>query len=308
MQSITPAMDFAAACAEVASLQAQEDETINPVCATRLFDHGKRTHRVVVCYHGYTNCPFQFQSLGEHFFAAGDNVFIPRLPYHGLRDRMTTEQARLTAADLITFTNKTIDIATGLGEEIVLAGLSAGAIMAAWAAHFRPETHTVLVAAPSLGLPGFALWASDATCWLMHYLPNLFVWWDQRARAKIAGAPQAYPRFATRALCEIMALGWQVRRAARTTPPLAKRLVIILSDCDAAVHIGLVERLAADWQLHAPDRVTFQRFPAALRIHHDMVDPTQPAQRVDLVYPVWSALARGESIPNQFPIKRENQP
>src|SRR4051812_13454293 len=97
--------DFAAARAQVEALQAKEqqsdgDATINPVCYTRLFDHGQRTRRVVVCYHGYTNCPFQFQALAEHFYAQGSNVFVPRLPYHGLRDRMSAEQARLTAADL----------------------------------------------------------------------------------------------------------------------------------------------------------------------------------------------------------------
>jgi alpha-beta hydrolase superfamily lysophospholipase len=259
-------------------------------------DHGARTGRVVVCYHGYTNCPFQFQTLGEHFYNEGCNVLIPRLPYHGIRDRMTPAQARLTAADLVDFTNQTIDIATGLGEEIILTGLSAGAVMAAWAAHFRPEVHTVLVAAPSLGLPGFPRWASDATSWLMHYIPNLFIWWDQKAKADIAGAPQAYPRFATRALGEIVALGRQVRRAARTTAPVAKRLAVIISESDAAVHLGLVEQLAQDWQRHAPDSVAVQRFPAELRIHHDMVDPTQPTQRVDLVYPVFSALATGERV------------
>jgi hypothetical protein len=92
-------------------------------------------------------------------------------------------------------------------------------------------------------------------------------------------------------------MGGQVRRAARTTPPLAKRLALLLSDSDIAVHRGLVAQLAQDWQRHAPDRVTFQRLPAHLRIHHDMVDPTQPTQRIDLVYPIWSALANGEPIP-----------
>jgi alpha-beta hydrolase superfamily lysophospholipase len=274
--------------------QMQGDERINPVCYTRLFDHGKRTRRVIVCYHGYTNCPFQFHTLGEHFFAQGDNVFIPLLPYHGRSDRLSKAQARLTEDELVRFTNQTMDIACGLGEEIILTGLSAGAIMAAWAAHFRAETHAVLVAAPSLGLPGFPIWASDAACWLARRLPNVFIWWDQKAKAKIEGAPQAYPRFATRPLAEIVALGWQVRRAARTTPPLAKHLAVILSDNDKAVHMGLVEQLARDWERHAPERVTFQRFPAEFRIHHDMVDPTQPAQRIDLVYPVWSALANGE--------------
>jgi alpha-beta hydrolase superfamily lysophospholipase len=294
-----PITDFATARACVAALQAQDDASVNPVCYTRLLDHGQRTRRVIVCYHGYTNCPFQFQTLAEHFHAKGHNVFIPRLPYHGLRDRMTTEQARLTAADLVAFTHQTIDIACGLGEEIVLTGLSAGAVMAAWAGQFRPDVHTALVAAPSLGLPGWPIWASDAAAWLMHYLPNLFIWWDQKAKANIAGAPQAYPRFATRALGEIVAMGRQVRRAARTTPPLAQNLALLLSDSDAAVNRALVAQLAQEWQRHVPDRVTFHRFPAHFRIHHDMVDPTQPAQRIDLVYPIWSALAAGEQVPRR---------
>src|SRR3954447_14673841 len=134
--------DFAVARAQIEALQAKELQshdgaTINPVCYTRLFDHGQRTRRVVVCYHGYTNCPFQFQALAEHFHAQGDNVFVPRLPYHGLRDRMSAEQARLTVTDLVDVTNETVDIACGLGEEIILTGLSAGAVMAAWAAQFR---------------------------------------------------------------------------------------------------------------------------------------------------------------------------
>src|SRR4051812_43544673 len=101
--SYTPAnfapLDFATARSQIAALQAQErqaqgDATINPVCYTRLLDHGQRTRRVVVCYHGYTNCPFQFQALAENFYAQGNNVFLPRLPYHGLADRMTVAQAR----------------------------------------------------------------------------------------------------------------------------------------------------------------------------------------------------------------------
>lgn len=293
---IDPTVAYRQARSQIAALQDEEDSTINPVCATRLYDHGQRTRKVVVCYHGYTNCPFQFQTLAEQFYAQGKNVFVPRLPYHGIRDRMTRDQSRLTTAELIRFTNHTIDIAKGLGEEIILTGLSAGAIMAAWAAQFRPEVHTAVIAAPSLGLPGFPVWASDALSRLMHYIPNIFIWWDQKAKAQIEGAPHAYPRFATRSLGEIIELGWQVRRAARTTPPLAQQLAVLMSESDAAVHHGLIAELAADWQRHAPNRVAFHRFPADLRIHHDMVDPTQPTQRIDIVYPIWSALADNKSL------------
>jgi alpha-beta hydrolase superfamily lysophospholipase len=300
-----PLTTFAEAQAHIAALQDLDDQTINPVCRTLLLDHGQRTRRVIVCYHGYTNCPAQFRTLAEHFHAAGDNVFVPRLPYHGLADRMTTQQSLLTVDDLVAFTNQTVNIACGLGDEVVLAGLSAGAVMVAWAAHFRPEVHTALVAAPSFGFPGWPIWASDLTAWLSQFIPNLYIWWDQKAKGKIEGAPHAYPRFSTRALGEIVALGWIVRRAARISVPLARHLAVILSDSDAAVHHGLVEELAQAWMQHAPDRVTFERFPLDLRIHHDMVDPTQPLQRVDLVYPVWSALAKGQSIQDKSTVESE---
>ena len=293
-----PAANYTDALARVRAMQALDDATINPICHTYLLAHGQRTPRVVVYLHGYTNCPAQFHTLAQHFHAAGDTVFVPRLPLHGYGDRMTRAHGRLTAAMLIATTNQAVDIACGLGDEVVVMGLSAGANLAAWAAHYRAEVDTVLVAAPSLGLPGWPLWASEVTTRLMRWLPNFFIWWDQKARAQIAGAPYAYPRFATHSLGEVVAVGRQVRQAARTRAPLARRLVVIQTAADAAVHQGLVAQLAADWKSHAPERVHFHTFPADQRIHHDMIDPTQPLQRVDLVYPVWLEMTRaGQTRP-----------
>jgi carboxylesterase len=127
----------------------------------------------------------------------------------------------------------------------------------------------------------------------MRRMPNVFIWWDQKAKAKIQGAPQAYPRFATRSVGEIVALGREIRRAAAIRPPAAQRLSVIASESDNAVHRGLVLQLATDWIRHAPQRVSYHAFPAHLRVRHDMIDPTQPNQRIDLVYPVLKRMALG---------------
>ena len=103
---------------------------------------------------------------------------------------------------------------------------------------------------------------------------------------ELVGAPHAYPRFATRSLAELVVWGQALRRAAATTPPRAQRIVVVASAADRAAHLGLTLRLGEAWQRHAPDRVQLHTFPADLQINHDMIDPTQPDQRTDLVYPL----------------------
>ena len=79
--------------------QEKQDST-RDVCITKLFDHGKQTEHVIVLMHGFTNCPEQFNELGRQHFDAGNNVLIPRMPYHGLSDRLTDVLVNITAENL----------------------------------------------------------------------------------------------------------------------------------------------------------------------------------------------------------------
>ena len=82
--------------------------------------------------------PPQFKILGEELCKQGYNVLVARLPYHGLKDPLTTEQSKMTAED---------DGGAHAGDgrycpgawasKVTIAGLSAGGVMAAWAAQFR---------------------------------------------------------------------------------------------------------------------------------------------------------------------------
>ncbi|HLZ80798.1 MAG TPA: alpha/beta fold hydrolase, partial [Ktedonobacteraceae bacterium] len=134
-----PATDYEAAIARYAEAQAVEDDTINPVCRSKIMTHGAKTEHVIVLVHGITNCPQQFVEFAPLFFERGYNVLIPRMPHNGLADRMTDELKYLKAEELRDCSNEMVDIACGMGDHITFLGISVGGAMAAWVAQHRPE-------------------------------------------------------------------------------------------------------------------------------------------------------------------------
>src|SRR5262245_9696020 len=105
-----PVAGYEAAVARIRAMQeADNQDFTRDVCITKLYDHGKQTEHVVVLLHGFTNCPEQFNELGKQYFEAGHNVFIPRVPYHGLSDRLTDALVDLTAENLAAFGDEILD-------------------------------------------------------------------------------------------------------------------------------------------------------------------------------------------------------
>ena len=86
---------FTAGVAAIEALAAADgaDAAIDPRCVPYVLHHGAATERAIVLFHGFTNCPRQFSALAQQFFERGFNVYVPRLPRHGLRDKLTTELA-----------------------------------------------------------------------------------------------------------------------------------------------------------------------------------------------------------------------
>ncbi len=117
------------------------------------------TERAILFLHGFTNSPQQFAALGEQFFRLGYNVFIPRLPRHGLSDRLTRDLKNLTEQELLQFGETMLDLTLGLGQHVAVSGLSLGGLLAAWIGQHRAE---VAVAAPIA--PEFGLAAVPGTC------------------------------------------------------------------------------------------------------------------------------------------------
>ncbi len=68
-----------------------------------LSTHDAPVRRVFLLLHGLTASPLQFAAFGNLLFDRGANVLIPRLPYHGYGDRLTSALEALTADELRAF-------------------------------------------------------------------------------------------------------------------------------------------------------------------------------------------------------------
>lgn len=289
-----PAGSYAEALKRATALQGKDSDEVHPLARTVLMSHGRRTERAIVFFHGYTNSPAQFHRLGEAFYERGYNVLIPRLPHHGLSDRLTAEHALLTADELSALADEAVDIAVGLGEQVTVAGLSMGGVMAAWVAQERPEPVRVVPIAPGLGVRAVPGWLTRAATHMMLRMPNVFLWWDPVLKDKAPGPPSTYPRYSTHALGQMLSLSASVRARAKKAAPAAPSIVVVTNANDLSVDNGAARRLVALWRAQGGHVETYE-FPGHLGLPHDLIDPAQPGQRIDIVYPVLIELLMGGS-------------
>jgi esterase/lipase len=259
---------------------------ISRECHSILLEHGRRTGRVYLFFHGITNCPMQFAALGRRLYETGANVYIPRLPHHGLSDRMTTDLANLQAQELADFAQHECDLAVGLGDTVIVSGLSLGAVLASYLGQYREDVSLAVPIAPLLGPAMAPAWAARPLTRAALVVPNRFVWWNDKQRENLPGPKRVYPRFATRAMAETMRLGAIVEDLAAQRPPRAKRIVVVTVGGDPAVNNQANAALVRSWQARAPGRVTAYEFPESLHLGHNVIDPDQPYQRIGVVYPI----------------------
>jgi carboxylesterase len=288
-----PARDHAQAVRRIAALEAVDGPGVNPACHTLFMDHGHRTGRAVVLFHGLTNCPQQFVALGWALHAGGANVLIARLPHHGLSDRMTSDLARLDADELMRFGDRLADIGCGLGDSVTVAGLSLGAVVAAWLAQERGDVERALLIAPVLGVPQVWQPLTPGLTRFLLWFPNQFPWWDDQRRETLLGPTYVYPRFSTRALGETLRLGLAVVERAAHRAPRAHSVVFVTVGGDHAISNAAVRELERRWSRGSEARISSYQFPSALHLNHDLIDPLQPDQRVGETYPVLIDLLEG---------------
>ena len=277
-------MTHAEALARVAAIHATE-EGVNPVCRFGLREHGHRTERAIVLIHGLTSCPAMWGELAGELHAGGANVLMPRLPRHGLADRMTPDLSGLTTEELAATGVEALEIATGLGERVTVAGLSLGAILSGWLAQFRPEVDRAVLIAPLFGAPVVPEWFSDLGGFLADKMPNNYIWWDRKAKQAIKGPSYSYPRFPTHAYGEMLRLGHEVKHAARRAAPLGRDLRVVMNLADPAVNNASTFRLIDAWRRHGATVGTYE-FPRSEGLKHDIISPDQTYARTDEVYPV----------------------
>ena len=278
-----PVQNYAEAMQRIEHFRAQEPPDMNPVCQLQLMTHDKKVDRAIVLVHGYTNCPQQFHELGQRFYDLNYNVLIAPLPYHGLSDRMTEAHAQLNAEELAAYADEMVDIAQGLGDRVIVMGISAGGVTTAWAAQNRSDVDLAVVISPAFGYKQVPTPLTAAAMNIYTFFPNSFAWWNPVLQAE-APPPYAYPRYSTHALVQPLRLGFAIQADARRVQPAAKKMMIVFNANDNSVNNALTSHVVNVWKAHGANLTTYE-FEIGLKLPHDLIDPTQPDQQIDIVYP-----------------------
>jgi esterase/lipase len=286
-----PVADYAEAIARIASRQDAEAELVATGGRSILLAHGGRTARAVVLFHGLTDSPLQFLPFAERLFQGGDNVYVPRLPHHGELAGNVAAMARLTAKELRDLADGAVDVARGLGDTVVVAGLSAGGTIAAWIGQNRPDVQRVVLIAPALEVTHVPPMLHGAVLRLALRVPNV-----SRAAPRDSTAPDREPGWATHAVAQTLKLGIAVRDAADARTPEAREMSFLLNANDHTVAAGATLELARRW-LRGGRSVRVYELPDSLRLPHDVIDPRHPGGNPDVVYPVLAALVGGAAPP-----------
>lgn len=275
----------------VAAMQKLDDASILPIAHTTLHDHGHSTPIAVVLLHGFTNHPGQYRELAPTLFERGYNVFVPRLPEQGDRNRMTKRMATLTAEALLATATEAVDIAQGLGERVVVSGISTSGLLCAYFAQYRSDIARSIPVNPVFAMLHMRFPVSDFVARTLLLLPNFFMWWDPRHKED--ELPRTgYPRFPTHALARALKLGDEVAAQAKRTPIAARSVVTVTNAKDPAVNNAATHSVTEAWAARARNRVSAYEF-TSLPVNHDIIDPENLHPRTDLVYPKLLELIEG---------------
>jgi esterase/lipase len=256
-----------------------------------LLTHGARTPRAIVLFHGFTDSPRQFAALADSLFELGDNVLVPRLPHHAERGRAVGELATLSAPELCRAADGAVDVAAGLGDSVVVMGLSVGGTMAAWAAEHRREVRRAVVIAPAFEMGRVPSMLDRPIVNLTSHMPN----WTRRAAGE-SERPDRDPGFSTHGLAQVLRLGMAVRRDAERFQPVHAEVLFLVNANDRTIKTAPVLDLARLWNARSV-AVSVYEFPDSLGLPHNIVDPIQGRANAGAVYPTLEALAHGDRPP-----------
>ena len=283
--SSSPARSYAEAKERIAKFKTLDnDPRILPEAYTQLYDCGERTPLAVVLLHGLTNHPGQFVKFAPLVRELGANVFVPRLPEQGDRDRMTTRLANLTAEMLLASATEAVDIACGLGERVCVLGISTSALLGAYFAQHRADVAHAIAVSPVFALLKIPYNPSRLIGAAMRNLPNAFMWWDPRNKENIM-PPTGYPRFSTHALGECLLIADDVWDASREVPFAGGRATLVSNERDPAVNNHATDSVGLAWQRYRRELTQAYRF-TDLPSDHDIIDPQNATPRTGIVYPV----------------------
>lgn len=294
---IAPPPTYEDVIARVARRQVGDDSVVAHGGRSILLTHGQRTPRAYVLLHGFTNSPSQFLNVGERLFATGDNVYIPRLPRHAERDAPVRKLSRVNADEFTMFADSIVDVARGLGDSVVVAGMSAGGAITAWIAQWRADVHRAVLIAPAIGAGLLSEDTGRELLDLASALPNI-----TRTTRPDTTRPDMVQGTTSRGLSEVLRLGQRVRDQALDRAPRVKDIAFLLNARDRTVSEEASVDLAQRW-FDRGATVSVYKFPSALKLPHNVMEQTGRGGNTEIVYPVVMALARGMTPPPAAPLQ-----
>jgi carboxylesterase len=248
---------------------------------TLIFDHGRRTAQATLLLHGLSASPRQFLAVAQALHERGHNVFVPRLPRHGHRNRLSEALGLLSAAQLEACAHDALAITRGLGERVTVAGFSLGGLLSAYLAQHEPVDRVVAVS-PFLGIAVIPnVLRLPVARWLLSR-PNRFFWWDPFLRERQL-PEHGYPRFASHAVAHGLTLAHEIMEASSKEGPRAREVVLVVNTRDSTINKRAIVKLGARWSRYKPQAVQLHRLTGMPPFVHDIIEPKRfpaVAQRV----------------------------
>ena len=273
-----PAPTYDEAVARFRAVELREQGRIKDMAHSQLLTHGEPTPTVYVMVHGLTNSPLQWQELGRTLHKNGHTVLINRMPYHGLPSGKVSELRRLTSRDLRAYADETIDMAAGLGDEIVVVGISGGGTVAAWMAQQRTEVDRAVLLAPFFGMIGVPPALNNFLVNTFGRVPN-FSPFNPLEPKKAWG----YRGEASRAVADSLMLGLYVGEQADAGTVPRGEVIVITTAVDNTTSNSAIATIVAQWQAGGTPVTSFE-FPADQDMPHNSVDPAADPLKKQQVY------------------------
>jgi esterase/lipase len=277
---------YTASVAAIGRRQAVDDSVAVPGAWSILLAGRAPTARAIVLLHGLTDSPRQFEAFAHLLYADGNNVYVPRLPQHGLRGGDVGTLSALTAAQLRGVADSVVNEARGLGDSVVIVGLSMGGTVGAWIAQQREVSRVVLIA-PAIEPGRIPSMIDRPLIGLADRLPAI-----TRRAPPDSARPDREVGFNLRAVAEILELGRSILGQAAREASRTREIVVLVNASDRTVKESAAEALARNWLQHGATVFVFE-LPDSLRLPHNILDPIRGPVGGDAVLDLLRELAYG---------------
>ena len=248
----------------------RDTDRIEESARTLVLHHGARTEHATLLLHGLSASPRQFIAVARALHERGHNVFVPRLPRHGYRDRYSRALATIDSRQLKACALDALRITREFGGHVHVAGFSLGGLLSCYLAQTEP-IHRMVAVSPFLGVVWLPNTLRMAAARLVFRLPNRFYWWDPIMRERQQPA-HGYPQYSTHAIAHGLTLSDEVFELASVRPPQAETSALVINRFEPAVNNRSIRKLGRLWQAHKPgavEIVTLRGIPVV----HDIIEP-----------------------------------